>query len=61
MTREEIVLNKAKQILSKAPEDYNMKTTVKRILDNMAINIHTGNGLPNPEKQPRPPLTVFLE
>ena len=27
-----------------------MKTTVKRILDNMAINIHTANGLPNPEK-----------
>lgn len=57
MTREETVLQKAKAMLQRLPEDFQMKTTVKRILAAM----DPSTNLDPKDKKPRPPLNVFLE
>lgn len=46
-------------MLTKLPEDYQMKTTVKRIL----LNMDPSNKpeVAEKDKRPRPPLNVFLE
>ena len=56
-TRESQVDKKARAMLEKTPEDYALKTTVKRIL----LAMDPSNDPNCKDKKPRPPLNVFLE
>lgn len=57
ITREETVLQKARAMLARLPEDFQLKTTVKQIL----LKMDPSNAPDCKDKKPRPPLNIFLD